>query len=54
MDQVRSLTDEDLNKKYSFRWAKDDVSGRQIVAWRFYHYRSHAKHIETWLDSLKC
>ncbi|MFQ5832358.1 MAG: DinB family protein [Candidatus Thorarchaeota archaeon] len=54
MDQVRSLTDEDLDKQYSFRWAKDHVSGRQIVAWRFYHYRLHAKHIEAWLDSLRC
>ena len=54
MEQVQALGEEQLDETFQAEWTGDQVvSARQIVAWRYLHYRSHGGHIQAWLENLK-
>ncbi|MHA2365895.1 MAG: ClbS/DfsB family four-helix bundle protein [Candidatus Hodarchaeales archaeon] len=54
IEQVQALTEDQLKNVYHPEWdSTNQVTTRDIVAWRFYHYRSHMEHIKTWLEKIE-
>ena len=53
MEQVQALGEEQLDETFQAEWTGDQVvSARQVVAWRYWHYRSHGGHIQAWLETV--
>jgi hypothetical protein len=54
LEQVQSLDEEDLERSFEAYWADGEQRTlRDIVTWRYLHYRSHGKYIEDWLKGLE-
>ena len=47
--EIEKLGEEDLETTFEYKWADEPVTGRRFVAWRYWHYRSHLKHIQDWI-----
>ena len=50
VSEVEKLSEEDLETTFEYRWSDTPVTGRRFIAWRYWHYQSHLKHIEEWLS----
>ncbi len=50
LKEIEKLTEEDLEKTFEYNWADESVSGRKVIAWRYWHYQSHLKHIQEWIS----
>ncbi|MHA1907257.1 MAG: DinB family protein [Candidatus Thorarchaeota archaeon] len=50
LEEIENLTEEDLEKTFEYNWADEPVTGRRYIAWRYWHYQSHLKHIQEWLS----
>jgi hypothetical protein len=54
MEQLQALAEEQLDETFQAEWTGGQVvTARQVVAWRYMHYRSHGRHIQDWLEALK-
>ncbi|MFX0094390.1 MAG: DinB family protein [Candidatus Hodarchaeota archaeon] len=54
MKQVQILDEEQLNKTVQAKWTGNTlVPVKHMIAWRFVHYQSHGRHIQTWFDTIK-
>ena len=53
LEGVRSLEDEDLERSFEAYWADGErYTLQEVIRWRYFHYRAHAEHIDTWLTGL--
>ena len=48
--EIETLSEESLDSIYNYEWAKEPVSGRHVIAWRYWHYRAHLKYIQDWIS----
>ncbi|MFX0198439.1 MAG: ClbS/DfsB family four-helix bundle protein [Candidatus Hodarchaeota archaeon] len=54
IEQVQALTEEQLDKTFQADWTDyKPTTVRNIVAWRYYHYKAHGQHIQAWLETIK-
>jgi hypothetical protein len=53
LTQLQSLTEEDLDRSFEPYWTDGEpFTLRELVEWRYLHYRSHRRQIEAWLKGL--
>jgi hypothetical protein len=48
--EIEALPEESLDVTFNYEWAEEPVSGRRVIAWRYWHYRAHLKHIQDWIS----
>lgn len=48
--EIETLPEESLDEIFNYEWAEEPVSGRHVIAWRYWHYRAHLKHIQDWIS----
>jgi hypothetical protein len=48
--EIEALPEERLDTTFNYEWAKEPVPGRHVIAWRYWHYRAHLKHIQDWIS----
>ena len=51
LDEVNRLEQRHLECVLYIPWAKEPVTGRTIVMWRFWHQQNHTNHIVTWVEN---
>jgi hypothetical protein len=51
LDEVNRLKQRHLEFVFNIPWAREPVTGRTVVMWRFWHQQNHTKHIVTWLGN---
>ncbi|MFW9944048.1 MAG: DinB family protein [Candidatus Sifarchaeia archaeon] len=47
--EIEALPAERLDETFNYEWSEEPVSGRHLIAWRYWHYRAHLKHIQEWI-----
>lgn len=51
LDEIEGISPEQLDTRFQGDWTRNQlITGWHIVAWRFWHYRSHRERIEHWLE----
>lgn len=48
--EIERLPEERLDETFNYEWSENPVSGRHVIAWRYWHYQSHLKHIQEWIS----
>jgi hypothetical protein len=47
--EIEALPEERLDETFNYEWSEEPVSGRHVIAWRYWHYQAHLKHIQEWI-----
>lgn len=47
--EIEALPTERLDETFNYEWSEEPVLGRHLIAWRYWHYRAHLKHIQEWI-----
>ena len=48
--EIATLPEASLDAAFDYKWAEKPVTGRHVIAWRYWHYRAHLKHIRDWIS----
>jgi hypothetical protein len=50
IEHVNKLEEKHLDSVFNYPWAKNSVSGREVIMWRYWHQQEHTKPIKEWLE----
>jgi hypothetical protein len=53
IEHVNKLEEKHLESVFDYPWAKDPVTGRTVVLWRYWHQQEHTKAIAEWLKKTR-
>ena len=48
--EIEALPKDSLDATFNYEWAEKPVTGRHVIAWRYWHYRAHLMHIRDWIS----